>query len=243
MIRLPANIYIMQLIISRHLITSEFYALNEAIFLTFIHFYDILALVAYICPNTLVMRIRMFILGFILTGRPCLMALICVERYVAVVQPLVFLRFKQLMCKLVFCGIIWLATLASCCNNILMHSESDDLSALLMVQIMLCFVMKLYCCIATLLALKRPGPGEGVQQRQGLSNTKLKAFRIILTITLSVILLYGPVIFYLTLKHKITNTQSEKILKLCYVFSVFSEFVQMFLFLQRSGKRLCVNWP
>ncbi|CAB1445965.1 unnamed protein product [Pleuronectes platessa] len=41
-VRLPANIYILQLIISQHLITAEFYTLNEAIFEIFIFYYDVL---------------------------------------------------------------------------------------------------------------------------------------------------------------------------------------------------------
>ena len=239
-VRLPLNIYILQLIISQHLITAEFYALNEAIFEIFIYFYDIFGVVTHICPNAYLIMIRWFFLGFAFTGRPCLMTLICIDRYLAVVKPVVFLRFKQLTYKLVFSGIIWLVTLVSCTWSIFMPSPFIHV---LKVQFIVCCVTKLCCCVAVLQALKQPGPGEGVQQREGISNKKLKAFRIILTITASIFIMYVPMLVSFILEGRVTLELSDSILNVTYTCSFISEFVQTLLFLQRSGKLPCVKWP
>lgn len=239
-VRLPVSIYILQLIISKRLITSEFYTLNGVIFDVFIYLYDILGLVIYICPNVYLMTIRKFFVGVLITGRPCLLTLICVERYLAVVKPVVFLELKPPKCRLALSGIIWLGTLVSCSSSICIDS---GFHYYVIVQMTVCCMMKLYCCVATLLALKRPGPGEGLRQREGMSNIKLKAFRIILTITVSVIMMYVPLMVVLSLKKYLTQQQFLDVLNVCYTCTILSEFAQAFLFLQRMGKLPFIKWP
>lgn len=100
-------------------------------------------------------------------------------------------------------------------------------------QITLCCAVKLYC--SALLALKKPGPGEGVRQRVGMSNIKMKAFRIILIITTSVIVMNVPLVIVILLQDYFTQTVSEHH-KWVLICTAFPGFVQAFLFLQRSGK-------
>lgn len=240
-LRLPASICILQLIISRDLMTSEFCALNEAIVEMFICVYDILGVAACAFPDPYLMEIRRFFRGFIIIGRPFLLALICVERYLAVVKPVVFLRLKPLKYKLALSGIIWLWTLVSC--SCLISTTSVFHYSLLVAQIIMCFVVKLYCCIGTLLVLKQPGPGESVRQREGMSNIKQKAFRIILILTISVILVYVPLVVIIILKHYMAQHVFQEIMNVCYTCSAFSGLVQALLFLQRSGKLPFIKWP
>ncbi len=232
-LRLPLNIYILQLIISARLITSEFYALKEAIFEIIICLYDILEMMAYVFPNSCLLTIKTFFLGFIVSGRPFLLTLICVERYLAVGKPVVFLRLKPLKYKLALSGITWLWTLVSCFSVFLMGSVYHYAAV---AQMTMCCVVKLSCCVATLLVLKQPGPGEGVKQREGMSSIKLKAFRIMLIITVSVILVNVPLIIVVALKDYLTQTLFDSIVNVCYTFTAFSGLVHGLLFLLRSGK-------
>ncbi|KAM7394180.1 hypothetical protein PAMP_020994 [Pampus punctatissimus] len=235
-LRLPVSFYILELIVSRHLIISEFYTLNEEIFEIFICLFDIFRVLAYIFPDTSFIKSRQFFLGFIVTGRPCMLTLICVDRYLAVVKPVTFLRFKPLRYKLTLSGIIWLCTLVSCSGNTLVYL---GFHYILVAQITLNCGVNLYCSIATLLALKQPGPGEGVKQ---MCNMKLKAFWIILIITVSFILVYVPLIVVVIFKQYIDQKLFFVLKHICYTFTVLSGLVQSMLFLGRSGKLLCIKW-
>lgn len=54
------------------------------------------------------------------------------------------------------------------------------------------FLVQLFCCVETLTAFARPGPGKGNQQSSGMNSAKLKAFRIIMAIVVSAALNYLP---------------------------------------------------
>lgn len=239
-LRLPVNIYILQLIISRHWITSEFCTLKEAIFEIFVCFYNILAIAAYIFPNTYVQKTGMFIEEFIIMGHPSLLTLTCVERYLAVVKPVVFVRFKPLKYKLALTGIIWLWTLIFCIASLFVSLVFHYTAV---VQITVCSVVQLYCCSATLQVLKRPGPGEAVRQTEGMSKIKLRAFRIILFITVPYILLYIPLTVAYALKDYMTMPLFMITVNVCYSCSTFTGYVKALLFLQRSGSLTFMKWP
>ncbi|KAM7419142.1 hypothetical protein PAMA_016320 [Pampus argenteus] len=232
-LRLPVSIYILKLIVSRHLIISEFYTFNEEIFEIFICLFDSLRVLAYVFSDTSVMKSKQFFLGFVVTGRPWALTLICVDRYLAVVKPVTFLRFKPLRYKLTLSGIIWLGTLVSCSGNMLVSFGFHYVSV---AQIILNCVVNLYCAIATLLALKQPVPGEGVKQ---MCNMKLKAFRIILIMTVSFIIVYVPLVVVVLSKQFIDQQLFSVLKHICYTFTVLSGFVQAMLFLQRSGCVIC----
>lgn len=239
-VQLPVSIYIVQLIISRHCVTSEFLNLKEAIFEIFICLYEILGLAATVFRNALLLEIKMFFLGFLVTGRPCLLALICMERYLAVVKPVLFLRLKPLRYKLALSGIIWLWTLAVCSARLLLSSVFHYIVAM---HIFVFCVVKLYCCIACLLVLKQPGPGEGVRQREGMSSIKRKAFRIILILTVSVFIVYVPLLVALLLRCYLAKKIFDTIRNVCYTCTTFIGLIQALLILQRFGKLPSTEWP
>ncbi|KAL6110095.1 uncharacterized protein ACO6RY_19249 [Pungitius sinensis] len=237
-LRFPVNIYVLQIIMSGNMCTSEFYSLNQALF-EIMCFYDFFGVVLSVFPNWYVREIQHFFLGFVLTARPCLLALICVERYLAVVKPVAFLRMKSLKYRLAMLGIIWLWTLTTgVCVLVL-----TDFKENVVWQVAVCCAVNLYCCVATLHALRRPGPGEGLRQREGMSNVKLKAFRIILIITVSVFVMYVPLVLVVLLKNYFTEELFVDILNMFFICTAVSGFIQASLFLQRVGKLTFVKWP
>ena len=239
-LQLPVNIYILQLIISRRCITTEFYTLNVAMFEIFLCFNYILGIAMYFSKNTYMMTIRRFLLGFLVTGRPSLLTVICVEHYIAVVKPVAFLRLKLLKYKLAFAGIIWLWTLLSCSLRFVLTSIFHYIIA---VQIGVYCVVKLYCCTAILRVLKQPGPGEANKQTEGMGKMKRRAFRIILIVTVSVILVYVPLMVVTSSKSYLASYLFLDIINVCYTISIFAGFVQALLFLQRAGKLTFIKCP
>lgn len=237
-LRFPVNVYVLQIIMSRNMFTSEFYSFKQALF-EVMCFYDFLGVVFFVSPNWYLWKIQHFFLGFIMTARPCLLALICVERYLAVVKPVAFLRMKSLKYKLAMSAIIWLWTVTTgVCILVLTDFKNG-----LVWQIAVCCIVNLYCCIATLHALRRPGPGEGPRQREGMSNVKLKAFRIILILTVSVFLTYVPLVLVVLFKKYFKEEVFADILDIFFICTALSGFIQASLFLQRLGKLTFIKWP
>ncbi|KAG8014831.1 hypothetical protein GBF38_003494 [Nibea albiflora] len=91
MVRFPVSVYIIQLIVSRQRITAEFYTLNEVIFELLIGVYYLLGVATFFPACKSLNLARLFFVGFITAGRPSVLVLICVDRYLAVVKPVLFL--------------------------------------------------------------------------------------------------------------------------------------------------------
>lgn len=227
---LPPNIYILQLILSRNLITAEFFPLNMAISEIFINLNSVLRVATVFFEFNSIFQAEIFFLGFILTSRPLLLMVICVERYLAVAKPLFFMRFKHFKYKLPVTVLIWLLTLLSGLGIVLL---SQTFYFIVTAQMIAVCVIKLHCCVATLYILKKPGPGEKVDSRNGMNNVKLKAFRIIFILTVSVIVTYFPLICILLLANYFSKSMLITIQTLCYVCTATSGFVQSLLFLHR----------
>ncbi len=59
--------------------------------------------------NSKSQSINIFLFGFAMTGHPLFQCLICVERYLAVVHPVTFLKFKPLRYRVICSGFFFLA--------------------------------------------------------------------------------------------------------------------------------------
>ncbi|XP_048021453.1 lysophosphatidic acid receptor 5-like [Megalobrama amblycephala] len=192
---LPANSYIIWLIIIGTLsvgVASEFFILNLCV------------CELGICLNGLVFRLSRwissleitdgFLMGFTFTGRPLFQCLICVERYLAVVHPVTFLKYKPLRYRVICCTAIWIIILGSCL--VCMYNlASDKICAhvwFLTMQLTLVISIQLFCLVAVLRALKQSGPGERRRAREEENHMKRRAFHLILVTTVNMIILYFP---------------------------------------------------
>lgn len=201
---------------------------------------DTLGLFDVFFSNIYLAGMKYFFLGFTVVGRPYVLTLICVECYLATVKPVVFLWFKPLRYKLVLSGIVWFLTWVSCFGSVFVAFVFHPASVL---QVAMCCVVQIYCCVCTLLILKQPGPGEGIRQEQGMNSKKQKAFRTILVTTVSVILAYFPLMILMTFNFFVEVEMFSVVFNMCYIFTFFLGFAHSFLFLQRSGKLPCITCP
>ena len=144
---------------------TEFFAFNLAVnkilfcllsFISFINLY---------LPLESLEFVFFFSFGFFISGRLLFQACICLERYLAVVHPVVFLRYKPLRYRLACSGLVWMLTLGVCTTSMVLQ-KSVKVVFLFAAMIMLAVGVMLYCCLSVLVALKRPGPGEGERGRE-----------------------------------------------------------------------------
>ncbi|XP_055771389.1 P2Y purinoceptor 4-like [Salvelinus fontinalis] len=241
---LPTNVYVVWLIVTGAggTMASDFFSLNLSVSEILYILSNLMLIVHYnIQDNGAFWSVGTFFEGFNLFGRPLFQCCICVERYLAVVHPVTFLKYKPLRYRVGCCGVVWLILLGSCFVNMLSNYESAWFFCLIF-NLFTLSVM-LLCCLAVLWALKRPGPGEGEREGEGMNNMKLRAFRIISMITVSMIVNYVPLVLLLVSYHFIEPVEYFKGSSICFFITVVSGFVQPLLYLHRSGKLPCVTGP
>ncbi|KAJ8000539.1 hypothetical protein DPEC_G00181160 [Dallia pectoralis] len=190
---LPANVYVLWLIVTGpgETMNSDFFALNLAV----TEIVSSLSSLAFIIYNQqhadTLLPFAIFFAAFTLYGRPLFHGCICVERYLAVIHPVTFLKYKPLRYRMGCSGVVWVLVIGSCFGYMLAETTLEWRGYALSFNIVLFSVM-LFCCLAVLRALKRPGPGDKEGDREGTNNTKLKAFRIISAIMVSMVIMYFP---------------------------------------------------
>ncbi len=179
-----------------------------------------------------------FSLGLLITGRPLFQCLMCVERYLAVVHPVIFLKYKPLRYRVICCTAAWIITLGSCLCCIFIGQFKYVYIYFYSIQFLFFLSIQLFCLVAVLRALKQSGPGESGRQREEENHMKRRAFYIILITTVTMSIIYIPYIvsgFYFILMQKfIVDFLSFGLF--CFI---VGGFVQPVLYLKRAGKLSC----
>ncbi len=188
--------------------------------------------------------LKLFFSGLIVTGRPLFQSLICVERYLAVVHPVIFLKYKPLRYRVICCSVAWITILGSClCCLFTMVSYNIVHVWFLSVQYLLLFFIQLFCLLAVLRALKQSGPGAKGGERGEENHLKRRAFYLILITTACMAIIYIPfvTIGFLTIMIKeLMHPICWLIGFICYT---LGGFVNPALYLHRAGKRSCLCLP
>lgn len=163
--------------------------------------------------------------------------LVCLERYVAVVHPVTYLRLKtKTRLRNMTCGLVWVL---SSVQMFLTVSVKVTLQNLMMTYSALCLIIAaiLFCNISVMCALIRPSPGDGARSNQ----SKRRAFHTITAILGTLVLKFGGDMFssvcIISLQFD-DNTRCGLWLSVFW-FSLPSTLVLPILFLQRAGKLAC----
>ncbi|XDV38341.1 hypothetical protein PO909_007780 [Leuciscus waleckii] len=236
LVGLPTQSYVIWLIITGagSGVASEFFILNLSISETGF------------CVNCLnfvlsewfsfIMKFKLFLVGLITTGRPLFQCLMCVERYLAVVHPVTFLKFKPLRYRVICCTAAWIIILSSCLRCMFTIDPHNTVHMwFLSVQFLLFFFVQLFCLVAILRALKQSGPGERGREREEENHIKRRAFHLILITTVAMIITYVPysIAGFFTIVRKKLNPAYWLPGLFCFV---LSGFVHPVLYLHRTGK-------
>ncbi|XP_043078103.1 C-C chemokine receptor type 8 [Puntigrus tetrazona] len=236
----PLHSYITWLIITGagNGAASEFFNLNLSVCEICNCLNSMLGIVSHFFSSFIIVTYFLQGLGF--TGRPLFHCLICVERYLAVVHPVTFLKYKPLRYRVICCAAIWTITLGSClfCIFILFSFSMVLYVWFISVQFFLFFLIQLFCLVAVLRALKQSGPGE--RKREEENHMKKRAFSLILLTTVIMIMQYTP--FTVTGFYAIL-TQNNFLDFWCpaFLFYVLAGFVQPILYLKRAKKLFCLH--
>lgn len=232
---LPTNSYVVWLIATKAggTLVAEFFPLNLAVF-------EILFCLAS-TPNILKINFpsatlfAKFSYSFLWSGRPILQCCICIEQFLAVVYPVLFLRYKTIRYKATFSGVAWIVIIGMS----LFYTFSSLIKFLVFVSecVVLTAVM-LFCYFAVLVALRRAGPGEGKTRKN--NNIKRRAFMTILVIIMSFVgtyLLWCVAI--LSNQNNLFSHERKIFTRICTFITFVTGFVQPVLYLQKTGMISC----
>ncbi|XP_073791884.1 chemokine XC receptor 1-like [Danio rerio] len=234
---LPINSYVLWLIVTGtgSGLALEFFILNLSVSGILYSLDSLFGVLARSLKSQFFTSLAVFLQGLGITGHPQFHCLMCVERYLAVVHPVTFLKYKPLRYRVICCAVAWITTFGSCLFCCL--SKNHAYWWFILFHLILIFCIQLFCLVAVLKALKQSGPGE--RKREGEENRmKRRAFYLILITTLTLTVMYLPstVVGLITV---VTNQSVPAFIYISFVCFAFAGFVQPVLYLHRAGKLSC----
>lgn len=239
-VRLPINIFVMQVILSKHWILSERYVFKEALIQIVISLFDAFSIASTFYLDKYLLH-TWFVLEVILViGHPSLLTATSVEQYLAVVKPLLFLRLKPFKCGLPLGGLLcmWMVAIFTAS---LFREWFFSLAAV--VHNTACCGIQLYCFAVMVWALKQPGPGETGGKDVRMSARKFRAVKIILWSIVRILLVYTPLTVICTVDlyfHSALRLLAI-VSQVCYATGSLVDFVQVLIFFQRTDKITCMK--
>ncbi|XP_057215765.1 somatostatin receptor type 1-like [Triplophysa rosa] len=229
---LPAHSYVLCLIVTGRGIALELYNFNLTVceMIYCLHCLVYLLLLKFPCL-TILQRVLQ---ALVMTIRPLFQCLMCVERYLAVVHPVTFLKYKPFRYRVICSAAVWIISLASCLGRMVTFIllEPNVYVWAFSILFLLLLPIQLYCCVAVLRALKQSGPGERGRKREEENHMKKRAFYIILIANINMVIMFVPYIItgFLTVL-------AQQDIPICWFISlscfILSSFVQPVLYLHR----------
>ncbi|XP_035385456.1 somatostatin receptor type 2-like [Electrophorus electricus] len=168
--------------------------------------------------------------------RPLFQCCICFDHYLAVVRPVVLLKLHPQRYKQACLLLLWLVSLACRIAEFFLNSSFPLVAVLLTVV-----CLQLFCNISVLSVLKRPRPGDSqggkdIEREQG-SSIKKRAFVIISLLQAKLLLNYMPLFVVSSIKQLIPDPVLKRNLLIAVTNMCFlGTFVQPMLYLRRMGR-------
>ncbi|XP_072526283.1 uncharacterized protein [Salminus brasiliensis] len=190
----------------------------------------------YMWKSSIMNHFGWFLFLLYLHSHSLLQCCVSAERYLAVVYPVTFLKFKPVRYKGVCLCLVWLVTLALGSA----HYYTED-SNVLLLNFLFVILSMTYCSLSILKVLKchSPGDGKGKKESEGEGGKLIKkrAFIIVSILQAKVLVNYLPTILIMTFKDMFPQIFYE-----CVVFFIavnigcLGNFIHSVLYLQRVVK-------
>lgn len=183
------------------------------------------------------LSLGLFIFSTVSPGPNLFHVLTCVDRYLAVVHPVTYMKLRQsgwVRIRNIIIGSVWLICFGSV--NLI-----DFISVWIIFNVIIlivsCAVIG-FCSLSVLCVLTRPGPGDTGGKRVHTDQTKKRAFHTITIIMLSLSTRFlGTLLYLISLgSSKISLSEHCIIIWSLAWFAIPSSLVLPLLFLHRAGK-------
>lgn len=172
--------------------------------------------------------------------------LTCVDRYLAVVHPITYMRLRQaggVCIRNISTGAIWLQCFAMVGLLLLLHDNSSYIYKYtyhIQISVAMAFslIVVAFSSLSILCILTRPRPGETAGNRARVDQSKQRAFHTIIIIMVVLLFRFGGNLVCNVLIISPTVSLSVKcvVISATLLFDVPSSLVLPLLFLHRAGK-------
>ncbi|GAA6088494.1 P2Y purinoceptor 8-like [Tachysurus ichikawai] len=172
----------------------------------------------------------LYINNLYLYGYPLFQCAMCFDRYMAVVHPITYLKYKVMRYKLTCLLLTWMVTLVMIViNTAFLNSQ------LLFVILVLVVGSQTFFSFSILKVLKRSRPGD--RKRQQENEKKKRAFIIVVVNQVKLLINYMPYIVMSTFQGELSGNIYYCFIQFFIInICCFGHFFQAFLYLQRAGK-------
>ncbi|CAJ1048245.1 hypothetical protein L3Q82_003768 [Xyrichtys novacula] len=150
--------------------------------------FDILGTVSLLCGLLTgfkdIVRVSRYLYSIPITGEFFFHNLTCVERYLAVVHPHTYIGLRSargVRIRNTIIGCVWLLSFAWMLKISLHYPLYPIVPSLVIFTLSLVIIS--FCGLSVLCVLSRPGPGQKVQDKEGVDQSKRRAFYTIMAIT------------------------------------------------------------
>ncbi|KAG8005894.1 hypothetical protein GBF38_004935 [Nibea albiflora] len=173
-------------------------------------------------------------------GKALLHILTCVERYLAIVHPVTYLRLKQaggVKIRNISLGCVWLITFG--CLPAAILCPPQVISGLNICTLTFALIETFFCSVSVLRALRRPGPGDKGATGERVDQSKQRAFYTIMGIMGVLSLSFGANAVATVMYGSVGYDEMCLVMMATYWFDMPSSLVLPLLFLHRAGKLQC----
>ncbi|KAI4893897.1 hypothetical protein NFI96_001013 [Prochilodus magdalenae] len=230
----PANIYILWILLRKPGLcsTPDLFTVNLAMLDALCCFLQPLEVIAAIFARSDAVVLRSVLLNQF--AGPLFQTCTCVDCYIGVLHPVVFLRFKMPKFRLTLCALVWMATICLSFTTYYAANDSRGLECMAGFLIGELGIM-LFCNVQVLWALKQRGPGS----RQ-IHPAKLRARQTVLTLLIMVMVHYIiPVVNLLMVSYnKIPRISLFTIIS--FMIACISSCNHPFFYLLRARRMPCL---
>lgn len=234
----PANTYVLWLILRSAKLGPDIFYFNLSLEEIFFSASSIFYYVALYVSSHKSLEVFIFFRGLFFTGRPLFQCLLCLECYMMVEKPVLFLHFKPLRHRLTCCAVCWLLVVLSCFYNKFTYHDRRHLFTFF-VQSLLFLLVVIFCLVSVLRTLKSPGPGENNVQKKG-KGKKLRAMKILSVTLMNMVVNFLLCLVPIPAQLFLTEPDFWRVLTVCSCLSYITGSMQVFIYLQRCGKISCL---
>ncbi|KAK2863360.1 hypothetical protein Q5P01_002893 [Channa striata] len=189
-------------------------------------------------------KIGYYLYCIVFPGQTSIHILTCVERYLAVIHPLIYVRLKQsggVRIRNISIGCVWLLCFGWIGVTALHFPDIPYTQFFCLLA--LSFIAASFCNISVLCALIHPGPGKMGGNREQVDQSKQRAFYTITAILGVLLLGFVGYLVCLAVVHLHADNYLDHCLALVFgnMVTLPSSSVLPLLFLHRAGKLVCCN--
>lgn len=241
LVGLSLNSYILFCLISGSIGMDMFvtFVMNQAASEILLSFSAPLSIMCHVSVDLCYSKPLGFFWGISMSSRSIFQCCVCLERYLAVVHPITFLKYNQMSYRLSCSGLCW--TVALACSILSIFTFPHLPYTFLGVVYSTILALELFCCLSILEVLRRPGPGDMEKERErkegGINAVKRKAFIIVFINLMTFLMQTIPICTTFLLQNKFLSLYWFNLaVAICMSLNFAAGFVQPIFFLHRADK-------